>query len=487
MDENKKSLFSFKNIPVLKRKKADENREDDAGKTLGNIGIVGGLSDTVKKQTEEAAQKFAKPSKYTRSLIDDGAAKERIKREAFKGNAEVRDPYTDDVLCLKKSEARIEYGDDWTKHAAEADHKVSLEHRYEQTKNKPWLTNDDVKKSSNSSKNLEVVSRKFNNAKRKKSNTEFVNDEEYLKKTGVELSPDGKAKAIQTEKQAQRELNVQDFKDSAKNLVQTGHKAGVKAAKSGAIIGGGMSAIRNVVSIVKGEKDAGEAILDTAKDTAGAAALSYGTGAIGTTIAHSLSYSSNPLLSTLSKTNLPSQIAVAVLETGKTMKKYICGEIDGTECMTELGEKGTGMIAASCGAAVGQIMIPVPILGGMVGSMVGYVFSSSYYNELVTIMQNRKLAHEERLKIEAECREAIAALKQYRREIERVAEEYFAEYTMVFQNAFSTIDSSLMVGDTDGVISGANMITEKLGGKVQYNNMAEFDEFMNDENSDFIL
>lgn len=487
MDENKKSLFSFKNMPVLKSKKSDENREDDSGKTLGNIGIVGGLSDTVKKQTEEAAQKFAKPSKYTRSLIDDGAAKERIKREAFKGNVEVKDPYTDDVLCLKRSEARIEYGDDWTKHAAEADHKVSLERRYEQTKNKPWLTNDDIKKSSNSSNNLEVVSRKFNNAKRKKSNTEFVNDEEYLKKTGVEISSDGKSKAIQAEKQAQKELNIQDFKDSTKNLFQTGHNAGVKAAKSGAIIGGGMSAIKNVVAIVKGEKDAGEAVLDTAKDTAGAAVLSYGTGAMGSTIAHSLSYSSNPLLNTLSKTNLPSQVAVAALETGKTMKKYICGEIDGTECMTELGEKGTGMIAASCGAAVGQVLIPVPILGGMVGSMVGYAFSSSYYNELVTIMQDRKIAHEERLIIEAECREAIVSLKQYRKEIEQIAEEYFAEYTMVFQNAFGTIDSSLIAGDADGVISGANMITEKLGGVVQYHNMAEFDEFMNDENSDFIL
>ncbi len=487
MDKNKKPSFSFKNMPILRRNKAEENKEHDESKTLENIGVVGGLNDTVRKQTEEAAQKFAKPSKYTRSLLDDGSAKERIKREAFKGNVEVRDPYTDDVLCLKKSEARINYGDEWTSHAAEADHKVSLEHRYEQTKNNPWLTNDDVKKSSNDSKNLEVVSRKFNNAKRKRSNSEFVNGEEYLKKTGVELTQEGKSKAIQTEKQAQRELNVQDFKDSTRNLVQTGHKAGVTAAKSGAIIGGGMSAIRNAVAVAKGEKDAGEAILDTAKDTAGAAALSYGTGAIGTTLAHSLSYSSNPLLKTLSKTNLPSQVAVAVLETGKTMKKYICGEIDGTECMTELGEKGTGMIAASCGAAVGQIMIPVPVLGGMVGSMVGYAFSSSYYSELVTIMQNRKLAHEERLKIEAECKETIAALKQYRQEIEQVAEKYFAEYTMVFQNAFSTIDSSLIAGDTDGVISGANMITEKLGGKVQYNNMTEFDEFMNDENSDFIL
>ena len=34
---------------------------------------------------------------------------------------------------------------------------------------------------------------------------------------------------------------------------------------------------------------------------------------------------------------------------------------------------------------------------------------------------------------------------------------------------------------------GANMITQKLGGEIQYNNMDEFDDFMNNEDWDFIL
>ena len=177
-------------------------------------------------------QKFAKPTKYDRSVLDDGAAKRNIKIDAFKSDFTVKDPYTGDVLTLTKAEAQMKYGDNWTKHLAEADHKISLEQRYKQTKDNPWLTNDDVKDSSNSSDNLEVVSRKFNNAKRSRSNEEFVTDDAYLEKTGVKLSEQGKQKAIQNEKAAQKALKKKDFKDSVRNITQTGHNAGMAAAKN---------------------------------------------------------------------------------------------------------------------------------------------------------------------------------------------------------------------------------------------------------------
>lgn len=33
-----------------------------------------------------------------------------------------------------KAEAKLKYGEDWTNHLAESDHKIALEKRYEQTK-----------------------------------------------------------------------------------------------------------------------------------------------------------------------------------------------------------------------------------------------------------------------------------------------------------------------------------------------------------------
>lgn len=146
---------------VVVDKDTDENGDSVA------LGAGFATIESASVSTQATAQKFAKPEKYDRSVLDDNMAKRNIKAEAFQSGVTVKDSYTGDVLTLTK---------------AETDHKISLQQRYEQTKDNPWLTSDDVKASSNSSDNLEVVSRKFNNAKRSRSNTEFVTDDEYLQR-----------------------------------------------------------------------------------------------------------------------------------------------------------------------------------------------------------------------------------------------------------------------------------------------------------------
>ncbi len=136
--------------------------------------IAAGLSatNTTQAMVQQAAKTFAKPSTFTgnRSLFDSGVAKVNTKKTAFGSGNPVVDPYTGDRLVLTKREARMLYGEDWTKHLAESDHIIPLEKRFDQTKKNPWLTTDDIKNTSNSKDNLEVVSRKYNNAKRSRTN-----------------------------------------------------------------------------------------------------------------------------------------------------------------------------------------------------------------------------------------------------------------------------------------------------------------------------
>ena len=225
-------MFNFlKNI--FKREDTRENytnkeRDNDSVNIASSYAAV----DSARISTQEVAKKFSKPSEYDRYILDDGMAKKNIKLDAFSSGVTVRDPYTGDILALTKSEAKMRYGEDWTRHLAEADHKIALEKRYNQTKDNPWLTNDDVRASSNSTDNLEVVSRKFNNAKRSRTNSEFVNDDEYLQKTGVKLSKQGKERAIESEMDAQNALDRRDFMDSARNIIKTGHSAGTLAAQN---------------------------------------------------------------------------------------------------------------------------------------------------------------------------------------------------------------------------------------------------------------
>ena len=86
------------------------------------------------------------------------------------------------------------------------------------------------------------------------------------------------------------------------------------------------------------------------------------------------------------------------METGKTLKSYFTGDISGLECLEELGEKGVGQLSAAMFAAVGQILIPVPVVGAMIGSMAGYALSSALYKELLDSLKEAKLAEELDLK-----------------------------------------------------------------------------------------
>lgn len=459
----------------------EENNDDSI-----SIGVGFSATNSATASTKAAAKKFAKPSKYDRRLLDDGVAKKNIKTNAFKDNVKVKDPYTGDILTLTKSEARMKYGDNWAKHLAEADHKISLEKRYEQTKNNPWLTNDDVKASSNSSENLEVVSRKFNNAKRSKSNKDFVSDDEYLKKTGVKLSDQGKEKAIESEKKAQKAMRKQDIKVSAKNVLQTGHNAGMAAAKDSGITGLTMSGIMNLTAVIKGEKTAEDAIADTIVDTGKAAVTGYVMGNGLTTMSHTLSASSSTFLKALSASNVPGKVITSVMVTGDTLKKYCSGEISTQECILELGEKGLNFATIGYSCTVGQALIPIPIVGAAVGAFVGSIITSNYFSQLTSMLKTNKLESEERQRIIAESKKAEKEIRAFRKELETYLSSYFREYNDCFNAALSTIHTALQYGNPDGIVAGANQITRKLGGKVCYENRTEFENFMLDNSTDIL-
>ena len=63
------------------------------------------------------------------------------------------------------------------------------------------------------------------------------------------------------------------------------HKAGVQAAKTGALVGGAFSAGANLVEVISGDKKASDAAADVVVDTAVSGTLGYGLGAAGKVIA----------------------------------------------------------------------------------------------------------------------------------------------------------------------------------------------------------
>ena len=274
------------------------------------------------------------------------------------------------------------------------------------------------------------------------------------------------------------EARTDPLLSTAKDIVKVAHRAGVEQAKMGAAIGGGVSIVRNAVAYFNGKKDGKEAVVSVAKDTAGAAAVSYATGFVGSAIKGVAQNSTSDYVRTLSKTNLPAFIATTALETGKTLTKYFKGNIDGTQCLEELGEKGYGMVNSAIYAAIGQVAIPIPIVGALAGSMIGYALSSASYKILTDSLKAAKIARERRIAIEKQCAESIKMLKEYRQQLEEGINKYLKEKREFFDATFLEIKSTLQIGDVDGYIAATKKITRAFGGTPQFSNMAEFETLM---------
>lgn len=458
----------------------DSDKDDSQKKIAAGIAAT----EAAVVSTRQAAVEYAQPDTYTgnRALYDSASAKRQAKEAAFNSGKEVIDPYTGKKLVKTVKEAKSLYGDDWQSHLAESDHIRPLEKIFNENKNNSWLKPDNIKKAANGDYNIKPVSRFWNNQKRSHSNKEMVENEAYYKSKGLELTPEGKKVALKDDKTAGIAIQGQLVKDTVGNIVDTGHKAGTSGAVNAGAMTGVMSGIMNFVDVVKGEKDVGEAISDIVVDTGKAAATGYVMSSGLTVVCHTLSKSSSEFIHALTQSNIPGKVITAVTATGDTLKRYASGEITTQECLLELGDKGLSTITTGYSMAVGQALIPIPVVGAAVGALVGSVMTSKYCGELMNTLRIKELEHQERLRIIAECEQATAQARAFREELESYLEAYFKDYQDCFDDALSEIQFGYQTGDAESMVSGANKITQKLGGQVRYKTMGEFKSFLYGKN-----
>lgn len=480
-------MFDFikKNASTEVMNSSEEGRRKQKNGAT-SIGAGYAATQTAYTETKQASETFAKPETYTgnRTIYDSPKAKLNAKKSLFQSGKEILDPYTGERLVLTKKEAKALYGDDWVKHLAESDHVKPLERIHHETKDNVWNTTEDINAAANSEDNIRVVSRKFNNSKRHRLQSEYVNDEKYLQSKGIKLTEDGKKQALIDGEIAEESINRQLNKAAINNVVKTGHKAGVQGAQNAGYTTLTMSGINNTVSVIKGEKSSKEAIEDTVRDGGKAAVMGYFMSGGLTVASHSLSNASSSFMQMLAKSNVPGKVITAIAVTGNTLKKWGNGEITTQECLIELGDKGLNMATMGYSMAVGQALIPIPIVGGAVGALVGSMLTSSLYNDLINTLQTKELEHRERQRIIAECHAAAEQTKVFRKELEVYLESYFKEYKDCFDGALSTMRFAYQAGDADGIIVSANEITRKLGGRVYYESVEEFKDFLDSDSVD---
>ena len=474
-------MFGFNKKKTNKEKKEEEERED---KTLKDVALSKSIEVAEKNMKPYMDEKYQKPDRYTgnRKLFDS-SRKQKYKDEVFKNNRSVKDRATNKELVKEQAEAKKKYGDKWSEHAAETDHMYPTKKMYD--KDIPFFTNDDRKNIVDNPDNFEVVSRKINNAKRDRSKEEFYSDEGLLKERNIKIPDKRRKELIDEGKKNTKNINKKIKRAQINNIKQDFHETGVKAAKEAGASSGIISGIRNMVSVVKGEKTVKEALMDTAEDSGKAGAKSYVTGGGTRIINHTLSNKKSVFLNKLAENNVPGKVITAIMVTGNTIKKWGNGEISTREGIEELGENGLGFLYGSYGFTIGTTLIEGSLFAGAIGCMIGTALMSKYCNDLLAEIKNRKMDHEEKMRIIAEYKEAARVAREYREELEAYLEGELSELKGYLDAELSAMDLAYEMGDADSFIVGANEITRRLGGEVQYETVEEYKTFLDSDEDEW--
>lgn len=315
---------------------------------------------------------------------------------------------------------------------------------------------------------------KQSDALKKKGNTELADQKLKQAQNYEALESKITDSELTTDEAIKYRLNPKTMVRS--DIAKVSHKAGVEGLKFGMAIGGSISAVNNIIAVYSGDKEFSEAVLSTSKDTLISGATGYATAASGTAVKTYMAQSSKEIVRNISKSNMPAMVVTACLSTGKSIKKYAVGELDEAELAQEIGLSVTGMMSSSMFAAIGQVAIPIPVLGALIGGMVGYALTNTLYQSFFDVLKDAKLSTERRQLIEMQCEAARLLSKEYEFKIKELFAYRIKELELYSNNMFDALDSPDI--NPEEFCLRMNRFAEELGTKISIKNMAELDEAM---------
>lgn len=260
------------------------------------------------------------------------------------------------------------------------------------------------------------------------------------------------------------------------------HKSGKKAGAIGASITGGVTVATGLYSIYKGEQEVGEVLSNVAVNAAKGYATGYTVTALSKGITHSAShFLASSTTKVLTRSNAPAAIASGVINSSKSMISYLNGDIESEELLDEISHTAITGTSSFYYGALGQVAIPIPVVGALVGSMAGYYIGNMLHQSGLIALGDAQVVKEakaRRRNIEAMCLSLIPQMRRERIELEKRLDKYFSERSTVFTESFNQLDEALIEWNPDKFVSGLENINNQFGKTLQFKTFEEFDEFM---------
>ncbi|HDR9277442.1 TPA: hypothetical protein QDB24_005582 [Burkholderia vietnamiensis] len=262
-----------------------------------------------------------------------------------------------------------------------------------------------------------------------------------------------------------------------KDVLRVAHKAGFEAGKNAAILGGGISAVRNGYAAFNGDKTVGDASLDILTDTGRAAITAYASGAMTATVGGALQTANEQVLRNLGKGNTPAMIVQTSTIIAKGMVDVIRGEITPEQLAGQLSREGTtlamSLTGSNFGAVVGTFIAPGvgTIVGGFVGGMISSMLSGSMHSTLQQSVHALELSNEQHARTQAICARLVSQHQEYRRQMTMVFDQFFLEKRTELRSAFDSISEATMRGDS--IRQGLEGVAQAFGKQLAFDNGAQ--------------
>ncbi|GAA9449014.1 hypothetical protein UBN105_10140 [Helicobacter pylori] len=169
---------------------------------------------------------------------------------------------------------------------------------------------------------------------------------------------------------------------TAKDVANLSHQAGMNAMQTGALVGGVVSCVTNIYECIANGKDPNKAIKHTALATLKGGVISYFNAFSSSSLGGMMQSSANKIIKSLGKGLMPAMIVSALTTNATILGRYFSGKIDEAELLKQLVKANTTLISSGAMAVVGQVLIPIPVVGALIGGFVGATLSETCFNAL---------------------------------------------------------------------------------------------------------
>lgn len=414
---------------------------------------------------------------YDRKIYDNPYKLRKTKKKFFDGKKTDIDYYTGNVLNADSNAAHRKYGRKAAqKHRGSVDHIVSLKKFHGKAKMNPFLTDADIKEIANSDFNYRVTNFHLNTQKGKKGNIEIALDP----RTDVNMI--GRAKLVGDQAYAETRLGIASTIATGKNVGMVFSKGALEAT-GGAVIPLTIASVQNLCLIAQGEKDLKAATEDMAKLTTSIIVVGGTEKVVITGVNSIMRNSGNEILKSVGTSNMVGEVVIVAYMIKDSTIRFINGEIDCAQYFSEFSQKGGELISNAIGALAGQVLIPIPMIGAFVGSLIASVACSGIY----VYLQSAKATYdEERLNvISAIASEALTEMQRQRDILKTIIQAENEKWDISCNQGFEKILAGTICNDVSAISSGLSDIMNLFGKSVRFKSSSDFDKFFAKEEMTF--